>query len=78
MSFEEKYKKLQRKYAQLKRRTKIEMKKLNIARTKAFHRGQSYMREKISQQIPEAMDIHLDFIEPISFSKSKRKLEEIK
>lgn len=72
MNAEEKYKKLQRRYATLKRRNKIEAKKMNTARIRAFHRGQAYMREKISEIFPEAKNVHLDFIEPTSFSKRKK------
>lgn len=36
------------------------------------HRGQSYMREKISQSIPEAKGVYVDYVEPTSFYKREK------
>ncbi len=72
MNTEEKFKKLQKQYDVLKRRRKVETQKMNTARIKAFHKGQSYMRDKIAQIFPEAKNVYVDYIEPTSFHKVRQ------
>lgn len=69
-TLEKKNRRLQAVYAALKRRRKSEVKNLINSRIRSFHRGQGYMREKISQIYPAAAEVHVDYIEPMSFTQS--------